>query len=341
LSYDASGREGLLFFVPNFGIPLVLWSEGIFISPTAKGGTLRKTYLALLLIIVIAAAIACAGAQPGTGTITDDMGREIRLNSVPERIVSHVPSITETLFALGLGDKLVADSDYCDYPEAAKTKPKIGGYFTPNIEEIVAMKPDLVLTDGHVPELITKLDSLGIPLAVVDPKDINSLLTDIKILGNVTGSQKAAMELTGDIENRIDAVVDAVNNASRPSVFYVFEATDTTKPWTVGPGSFVDALISLAGGLNVAATASAPWIQFNMEELVKSNPDIILVDSHMGTAVISPEELRKLPGWQDVNAVKENRIYIIDGDLVNRSGPRIIQGLEQIAKLLHPDLFKD
>jgi iron complex transport system substrate-binding protein len=306
-----------------------------------KGGTLKRTYLALLLIMIIAAATACAGAQSGPGTITDDSGRQVHLDSAPTRIVSHVPSITETLFALGLGDKLVADSDYCDYPEAAKTKPKIGGYFTPNMEEIVAMKPDLVLTDGYVPELITKLDSLGIPIAVINPKDINRVLTDIELLGNVTGSQKEAKEITSDMKNRIDAVVNTVGNASRPSVFYVFDATDTTKPWTAGPGSFVDTLISLAGGVNVADSASDPWVQFNMEELVNSNPDIILVDSSHGTAAISPAQIKKLPGWQGLTAVKENRIYIIDGDLVNRSGPRIVEGLEEMAKILHPDLFKD
>ena len=302
---------------------------------------MEKTHLALLLIMVIAAATACAGAQFEPGTITDDAGRQVHLNSAPTRIVSHVPSITETLFALGLGDKLVADSDDCNYPEAAKTKPKIGGYYTPNIEEIIAMKPDLVLTDSYVPELITKLDSLGIPLAVVDPKDINGVLSDIELLGNITGSQKEAEELTSDMKNRIDAIVNTVGNASRPSVFYVVEATDTTKPWTAGPGSFVDALISLAGGENVAASASDPWIQFNMEELVNSNPDIILVDSSHGTAVISPDQIKELPGWQVMTAVKENRIYTINGDLVNRSGPRIVEGLEEMAKILHPDLFKD
>jgi iron complex transport system substrate-binding protein len=343
LSYDASAERGcsFLWLVISWERPLVLQSEGIFISLKDEGGTLKRTHLALLLIMVIAAATACAGAQSGPGTITDDSGRQVHIDSTPARIVSHVPSITETLFALGLGDKLVADSEYCDYPEAAKTKPKIGGYFTPNIEEIVAMKPDLVLTDGYVPDLITKLNSLGIPIAVIDPKNINSVLTDIELLGNVTGSQKEAKELTSDMKRRIDAVVNTVGNASRPSVFYVFDATDTTKPWTAGPGSFIDALIGLAGGVNVAASASDPWIQFNMEELVKSNPDIILVDSNMGTATISPSEIKALPGWQGITAVKENRIYTIDDDLVTLSGPRIVQGLEEMAKILHPDLFKD
>ena len=302
---------------------------------------MSKVMCLLLLAIMLVSAAACSSTESTPGTVTDDMGRQVRLKSEPQRIISHVPSITETLFALGLGDKIVGDSDYCDYPEAAKTVPKIGGYFTPNIEAIVALNPDLVLTDGYVPDLITKLDSLGIPLAVIDPKDINGILRDIELLGNVTGSQKEATELTSDMKKRIGAVVDAVSSASRPSVFYVFDATDTTKPWTAGPGSFVDALISLGGGNNVAASASDPWIQFNMEELVDADPEILLVDSHMGTAVISPEELKELPGWQNLTAVKENRIYTIDGDLVNRSGPRIVQGLEDIAKILHPELFQD
>lgn len=305
---------------------------------------MKRIYLILLLVIAIIAAAACAGTQSGQGTITvlDDAGRQVHLDSTPTRIISHVPSITETIFALGLGDKLVADSDYCDYPEAAKTKPKIGGYFTPNIEEIVAMKPDLVLTDGKVPELITKLDSLGIPVAVIDPKDINGVLTDIELLGNITGSQKEAKDLTSEMRTRIDAVmVKVIPLSSLPSVFYVFDATDPTKPWTVGPGSFVDSLIRMGGGSNIVGLGQGPWIQFNMEELVNANPDIILVDSSHGTAAISPAQIKELPGWQDLKAAKDNQIYVIDGDLVNRSGPRIVQGLEEIASILHPDLFKD
>jgi iron complex transport system substrate-binding protein len=303
---------------------------------------LKKTSLALLLIIIIAAATACVGAQSVPRTITDDSGREIQLNSAPARIVSHVPSITETLFALGLGDRIVGVSEYCDYPEAAKAKPKVGGYFTPNIETIVALNPDLVLTDSFAPELITKLDSLGIPILVINPKDINGILTDIELLGNITGSQKEAKELTDDMKERMDAVSEKVAPLSyRPSVLYVYEANDTTKPWIPGPGSFVDALINMAGGENVAGNASGPWVQFNMEELVNSDPEIILLNVTMGTATISPEALKELPGWKDLTAVKEERIYTINADLVDRPGPRIVEGLEEMAKILHPDLFQD
>ena len=299
---------------------------------------MKEIYFVILSILLVAVTIACSGTASAPATIIDDWGREIHLEGVPQRIVSHVPSITETLYALGLGDRIVGVSDYCDYPEEAKSKPKVGGYYTPNIETIVSLNPDLVLTDGYVSE-ITKLEGLGIPFAVVQPSDINDILDGIELLGNVTGEQKKADELINDMRSRVAAVAARVSGAPRPKVFYVFDATDPTKPWTAGPGSFADELIQIAGGENIAAQAQDAWIQLNMEELVSSDPDIILVDSMMGTAVISPSEIKALPGWQNMTAVKENRIYTINGDLVNRTGPRIVQGLEEMAKIIHPELF--
>jgi len=300
----------------------------------------KGIWLLTLSVTVIFAAIACTSATSAPGAVSDDWGREIKLDKAPQRIVSHVPSITEMLFALGLGDRVVGVSDYCDYPEDAKSKPKVGGYFNPNIEAIVALNPDLVLTDGYASD-ISKLEGLGIPFAVLQPKDIDGIFKDIELLGNITGSQQKASELTTDMKQRIDAVLKkVVPFCYRPGVFYVFDATDTTKPWTAGSGSFIDALINMAGGFNVAGQAQEPWIQFNMEELVKSDPEVILVDSIMGTAVISPSEIAALPGWQGITAVKENRIYVVNGDLVNRSGPRIVQGLEDVARAIHPELFE-
>jgi iron complex transport system substrate-binding protein len=294
----------------------------------------------LLWVMLIAAATACTSTS-APGAITDDWGREINLETVPQRIVSHVPSITETLYALGLGDRIVGVSDYCDYPEEAKSKPKVGGYYTPNIEVIAALSPDLILTDGYNTDFIAKLESLGIAFAVIQPNNIDDILKDIELLGDVTKEQKKADELINDMRSRVGAVTARVSGAPQPKVFYVFDATDPTKPWTAGPGSFADELIQIAGGENIAAHAQDAWIQLNMEELVSSDPDIILVDTIMGTAVISPSEIKALPGWQDITAVKENRIYTVNGDLVNRSGPRIVQGLEDIAKIIHPELFNE
>jgi len=306
--------------------------------PEKVKATALISVLLICALAVIAAVVACNDAAPGT--ITDDDGREVYLESMPQRIVSHVPSITEILFALDLGDKVVGVSDYCNYPEEATEKPKVGGYYTPSIEKIVELDPDLVLTDGHVAD-IAQLEGLGIPFIVLQPKDIDGLMSNIELLGEITGRQQKASELISDLEERIDAVAAIVENAPRPRVFHVYDATDPTKPWTAGPGSFVDALISLAGGENVAAQAQGPWIQFSMEELVNSDPEIIVVDAMMGTAVISPEEIKRITTWQGITAVKEDRIGVVDGDLVSRPGPRIVQGLEEMAKIIHPELFGD
>ena len=296
------------------------------------------TVVGVLLICIVMVIVASSCSQSAPAAITDDEGREVHLESMPVRIVSHVPGITETLFALDLGDKIVGVSDHCDYPEEAADKPKIGGYFTPNIEKIVALDPDLVLTDGHADD-IYQLESLGIPFVVLQPVDIDGIIANIELLGEITGSQNKAGELISDMEERIAAVVAAVNNAARPRVFYVFDATDPIKPWTAGPGSFADALIRLAGGDNVAAQAQGAWIQFSMEELVSFDPEIVVANTMMGTAVISLDELRNIAAWQDITAVREERIGQIDGDLVDRHGPRIVQGLEEMAKIIHPELF--
>ncbi|TET18037.1 MAG: cobalamin-binding protein [Dehalococcoidia bacterium] len=294
--------------------------------------------LLICSLIVIAAVVACDNAAPGT--ITDDKGREVYLERMPQRIVSLAPSITEIMFALNLGHKVVGVTDHCDYPEEAQTKPTVGGYFTTSLEVIIALDPDIVFSDGHDP-VCGQLEGLGIPFIVLQPKDLDGLISNIELLGNITGSQQKASELVSDLEERIDAVVATVENAPRPRVFYVYDATDPTKPWTVGPGSFIDALISLAGGENVAAQAHGPWIQFSMEELVNSDPEIIVVNAMMGTAVISPSEIKKIAAWQGMTAVREDRIGVVDGDLVDRPGPRIVEGLEEMAQIIHPELFSD
>jgi iron complex transport system substrate-binding protein len=300
---------------------------------------MKRLIIFIVLLSLLVGLVGCHQSHFQPGTYTDDMGRAISIQKSPERIVSHVPSITEILFALGLGDRIVGVSDFCDYPEEAKTKPSVGSYFDPSIERIVALNPDLVLTDGHS-EGVKQLDSLGIAFLVIDPKDFDGIFNDIELLGKVTGTQGRAKKLIDDMKKDISRVVDRVKDASRVRVFYMFDATDLNLPWTAGPGSFIDSLITMAGGENVAAKAVKAWVQFNMEAVVDANPEIIIIDASHGTAVIAPAKLREHPVWQRLTAVKENRIYLIDGDLVNRPGPRIVQGLEEIARILHPELFE-
>jgi len=285
--------------------------------------------------------MAIVGCQPSfsPGTFTDDMGRQVAIDKKPQRIVSHVPGITEILFALGLEERIVGVSDFCDYPEAARAKPGVGGFFSPSIESIVGQNPDLVLTSGDVEQLMTQLDSLGINYFVLDPEDVGGIITNIELVGRVTGTETEAEEVTRGLRTRMEQVVTRAQNAPRVKVFYTFATTNLNSPWTAGPGSFVDSLITMAGGENIGATAIAPWVQFSLEKVVGSDPEVIIVDASHGSAVTPIEELKQHPVWREMTAMKNGRIYTIDGDLVNRAGPRIVQGLEEIASMIHPELF--
>ncbi len=300
---------------------------------------LKHFGICIVLLSLFASMVAGCQSQFQPGTYTDDMGRTVSIDEVPQRIVSHVPSITETLFALGLGEKVVGVSDYCDYPEEAELKPSVGNYFNPSIENIVALDPDLVLTDGHS-ENIKGLEGLGITFFVVDPEDIDGIFKDIELLGKVTGTEGKANKLISDMKKDISYVSSRVKDAPKVKVFYIIDATDLTLPWTVGPGSFADALITMAGGENIAAQAPSAYPQFSLEEVVSSDPEIIILPAKHGAAFTSPETLKAHPAWRGITAVRQDRIYTIDGDLVDRSGPRIVQGLKEMAKIIHPELFK-
>ena len=304
---------------------------------------MRRIQLIIGIFIILSLSttmtIGCSH-QPLPGTFTDDLGREVRIEKAPQRIVSHVPGITEILFALGLEGRVVGVSEYCDYPEAAKTKPKVGDYFQPSIEQIVALNPDLVFTGGCDEHLMKQLDGLGITYIVLDPQNIDGILKDIELVGEVTGTQKKAEEVIGDMQNRMLHVSAQVKDAPRVKVFYTFATTDFNNPWTAGPGSFVDSLITMAGGENIGARALAPWVQFSIEEVIAADPEVIIVDVSHGSAVTSIAELKQHPVWRKTAAIKQDRIYPIDGDIVNRPGPRIVQGLEEMARIIHPELFK-
>ena len=296
---------------------------------------LKRTGIIVIMLSLLSYMVIGCQPQFQPGTYTDDAGREITIDEMPQRIVSHVPAITEILFALGLEERVVGVSDYCDYPEEAKLKPSVGNYFNPSIEDIVALDPDLVLTDGHS-ESINGLDSLGITSIVIDPKDIDGILKDIELLGKFTGTEKEAKKLIDNMQQDMASIVTRVKDATRVRVFYIIDATDLNNPWTAGPGSFADSLINMAGGQNIAAQTQGAWVQFSLEAVVASDPEIIILPAKHGTALTSPEVLKGHPVWREVTAVKQDRIHIIDGDLVDRPGPRIVQGLERIAEIIHP-----
>lgn len=303
----------------------------------------RRIFPALsIMCLFVLLVTMLAGCQPtvSSSLLTDDLGREVKLDKVPERIVTHVPSISELLHALGLGDKQVGRSDWDDYPEQVKAIPSIGGYFDPSVEKIVSLNPDLVLTDGHVDYLMTRLGELNIPYFVLNPKNIEGIYENIELVGELTGAQSQAQRLVADMRTHADTISDRIKGAPAPRVFYIVDGTDLNNPWTAGPGSFIDALITGAGGQNIGARASVAWAKFSIEEVVNSDPEVIIAPTEHGTALVAKSALENHPAWKNVSAVKNGRIGYVDGNLVGRSGPRIIEGLEEIARIVHPDAFK-
>jgi len=279
--------------------------------------------------------------------LTDDAGRTVELPKTPERIISLAPSNTEILFALGLGSKVIGVTDFCDYPPEATAVEKVGG-IEPNLEKIVALKPDLILAIGGSPvtasiagnvELLNKFDELKLNVLILSPTDLESVLADIKLVGQATGMEEAAEQLIAEMQKKVDDVVAKTKNATqRPKVFYELDATDPAKPFTPGPGSWHDTFITMAGGVNIAANARAQWAQLSAEEIVAQNPDIIILgDANWG---VDAAAVKTRPGWGAIKAVQEGAIYPIDDNLLSRPGPRLADGLVALAKIIHPELFR-
>ena len=291
----------------------------------------------LLLMALPVSALSCRSEAAAVITAVDDASRTVYIEQTPQRVVSLSPSITEILFAIGLGDKVVGVTEHCDYPEAAKAKPKVGGYFTTSLEDILDKDPDLILTDGYDP-VMQQIEGLGIPMLVLQPEDIDGIFKDIDLVGKVMNKEEEAARLVDSLQQRLDKVAEIKASAtSSPTVFYEIDATDPTKPWTTGPGSFADILISLAGGSNIV-TESGSWLQLSLEKLLSANPDIIILGDY---PYVTPKQVEERSGvWQDLTAVNLGKVYAVsDPSLTSRPGPRIIDGLEEIARMIHPELF--
>ncbi len=298
----------------------------------------RIVMLAVIACLLPGLLVACQ-PQFQPGSYTDDMGREVDIEEVPERIVSFGPSVTEILFALGLGDKVVGVDMYSDYPEEAASKPYVGDAWNPSIESIVALEPDLVVTVESA-QLTGELEALGLTYIVLDPGDFYDIAADFRLAGEVTGKKSEGEQLAEDIEEAIDDITERVQGADKLKVFIIVDADDPNMPWTCGSLSFVHDIITIAGGENVAAWVADDFVEMSIEEIVDAEPDIILVQTWGGgLPTITAEELEEHIIWQQLEAVQEGRIYFINGDLISRFGPRIVQGLEEIARIIHPELF--
>ena len=304
--------------------------------------------LAVLLVACGAAAPAAApSATPTAGptasaaifpmTVTDDRGKEISLPAEPRRIVSIAPSATEIVYALGAGDLLVAVDDFSDYPVEAQALPKVGG-FRASPEAIIAHQPDLILAVTQA-EVVPVLEAQGQRVIVFDAVDIEGVYKDIVLVGKVLGRDRAAQELVDRMRTRIDAVAARTRDIpNKPRVLHELDATDPSRVYVAGANNFIDTMIRIAGGVNVGAVGQGPFPQVSAEEIVRADPQVIVLgDAKYGMTV---ESVKARPGWSAVDAVRTGRIVPIDPDIVSRPGPRLADAVEEYARLLHPDVFR-
>ncbi|MGA2819517.1 MAG: cobalamin-binding protein [Anaerolineales bacterium] len=274
--------------------------------------------------------------------VQDGSGQTVRLTHPATRIVSLAPSNTEILFAIGAGSQMVGRDEFSDYPTEAKSLPSISTSMgTLNTEALVALQPDLVLAAPILaPEQIQTLRNLGLTVFLVpNPTDFDGLYQNLANVGALTGRGDEAQALVSRSRQRVAAVEQVISKAtSKPKVFYELDGSDPGKPWTAGPGNFIDLIIRVAGGQNAAAGLQEAYAQISVEELLSQNPDVIILgDTAYGITVASVEAR---PGWNVMNAIKNNAVDPFDDNLASRPGPRLIDGLEAMAKLVHPELFK-
>jgi iron complex transport system substrate-binding protein len=290
--------------------------------------------------------IAEAGAQanpaassnsPVMREVTDGYGRTVRIPLNPSRIISLAPSLTETVYALGIQDRLVGDTDYCDYPPDAQKKLKVGGVINPNLEQIAALRPDLVLLtkEGNQLDTVRALDTLGIPTYATDARTIDQIITSTQKLADVLNASTAGRELTSDLQKRLSTLQAKLSGLPPRRVLFIVWPEPLM---SVGKNTFVADAIGRAGAVSIV-DSTQDWPQVSLEEVARLQPDyLVFAASHTGAGNNDFEALANRPGWQILDAVR-NRRFAVANDAIIRPAPRIVDVIEDLARQLHPEVF--
>jgi iron complex transport system substrate-binding protein len=293
----------------------------------------------LIPIVFFAAALISSPALSLGGGVTDQVGRKVAVPDSPRRIVSLAPNITEILFAVGAGDTVVGTSLFTNYPPGAEKIPMVGSYIKPNLERIIELAPDLVIAtaDGEKKAEINRLSSLGIPVYIINPKDLAGVVRTVREIGALVGRRESADAVASAMERRIAVVRERVGGLPKVRALLVLSMNPLV---TMSARTFQDELIGAAGGINIAAGESIRYPTLSMEAVIVRAPEVIVM-----TTMSHDEDYHALTAeWSrfgSIPAVKEGRVFVVDSDIVDRPSPRIVEGLEALARLLHPEAFKD
>ncbi len=277
------------------------------------------------------------GTEALARTVTDELGRTVQVPDQPRRIIGLIASLTETLYALGLGDRIVGATTWADYPPAAKKLPRVGSYTAPNLERIVELAPDLVLAtrEGNPPWVVDKLERLGIPVYVTAPRHPSQVPQGLARLGMVCGAEKAGRELAARLRARFEAVARRLEGAPyRPTLMVI-----GSRPLiSVSRGSLNHEMLVLAHARNVAADAPGPWPRLSLEFVVQARPQVVIIS----TMERGQDLARQMAYWRSLPGVGDRpgvRVVAINSDLIDRPGPRLGLGLEELARAIHPERF--
>jgi iron complex transport system substrate-binding protein len=295
---------------------------------------LRTSSLTLLLFFFLSFSMSYSTER----TFKDEVGREVAIPFPPKRIVSLAPNITEILFGLGLDEEIVGVSIHCNFPAKAKTKVRVGSYIHLDYEKITSVAPDLIIATGagNTRDMVDRLGELGFSTYVIYPKNFSDILKNIAHIGQVVNREKEARGITEGLRKRSQRVIDLTKDLPRPKVFVQIGEAPMV---TVGKRSFADDVIRLAGGENIAEKEKEVYPRLGMEEILKRSPEVIVISS-MNPKGDYQKSLKEWNRWKTIPAVRDGRVHIIDSDLIDRPSPRIVDGLEELARFLHPERFK-
>ena len=319
---------------------------GVFMVPVAPA---VPVVMAVLIALVLAVSAGCirgqkaeVSAPPASQfpvTVTDDSGRSVSVHAEPKRIISLAPSCTEVLFALGLGSRVVGVDKFSNYPPEVANTEKVGGFSDPSLEKIASLKPDLLLGTSMHKKFLPQFEALGVPVLLLEPRNPDGVLADIKLVGRVAGAQEAAEKVASQIASRIERVkskVETVPKDQRPWVYYEVYSEPIM---SVGPGTLIYQLIELAGGRSISYDAQTDYPEFSAEVVIQRNPDVIIFPSFHGSESLTVDKLKSRPGWARIRAVREGHVYPVDADIISRPGPRIADAVEELAHLILPQQF--
>jgi len=297
-----------------------------------------KTRLLIIILLFNSTAFFTLYSPVLAGTVTDQLGRKISLPDNPQRVVSLAPSITEIIYALGQQHRLKGATMFSDYPHAAQKLPTVGSYVHLDLERIVALRPDLCIAikDGNPKEVIDRLDSLKIPVYAVDPKNLDSVMETLQEIAQLLGADDTAEFLIRRMKSRIGRVTSRVATTdSRPRVFFQIGISPII---SVGSDTFIHEIIVLAGGKNLAE-GRIPYPRFSQEQVLGLSPEVFILTSMARTGAFEKVKA-KWERWPQLDAVRSGRIHLVDSNLFDRPSPRLVEALEVMARLIHPELFE-